>query len=92
MAEATASRALWILYAQCQVLNKLIRVFKNNIQSIPADNEVVLPILQKNYLLSVKRGKDVLEELDISEASRISIKMNQEILWYILEKKEELVI
>ena len=84
-------RELRKLYAQYQVLNKQIRVFKNNIQSVLADNGVVLPILQKNHLLSEKRGKDVLEELDISEASRISIKMNQEILWCVLEKKEELV-
>ncbi len=47
--------------------------------------------MQKNHLLSVKRGKDILEELDISEASRISIKMNLEVLWYVLKKKEELV-
>ena len=84
-------RELRKLYAQHQVLNKQIRVFKNNIQSVLADNGVVLPILQKNHLLSEKHGKDVLEEIDISEASRISIKMNQEILWCVLEKKEELV-
>ncbi len=73
-------RELRKLYAQYQVLNKQIRVFKNNIQSVLSDNGVVLPILQKNHLLSEKRGKDVLEELDISEASRISIEINQEIL------------
>ncbi len=73
-------RGLRKLYAQYQVLNKQIRVFKNNIQSVLSDNGVVLPILQKNHLLSEKRGKDVLEELDISEASRISIEINQEIL------------
>ena len=60
-------------------------------RSVLADNGVVLPRLQKNHLLSVKRGEDVLEDLDISEASRISIAMNLEILWHILEKKEELV-
>ncbi len=84
-------RELRKLYAQYQVLNKQIRMLKNNIQSVLADNGVVLPRLQKNHLLSVKRGKDVLKELDISEASRISIAMNLEILWHVLGKKEELI-
>ena len=66
-------RELRKLYAQYQVLNKQIRMLKDYIQTVLADNGVVLPILQKNHLLSVNNGKDVLEELDISEASRISI-------------------
>ncbi len=43
-------RELRKLYVQYQVLNKQIRVFKNNIQSVLADNVVLLPILQKNHL------------------------------------------
>jgi len=84
-------RELRKLYAQHQILNKQIRMLKNNIQTVLADNGIVLPALQKNHLLSVKRGKDVLEELDISEASRISIAMNLGILWHVVEKKEEIV-
>ncbi len=44
-------RELRKLYVQCQVLNKQIMAFKNNIQSVLADNLVLLPILQKNHLL-----------------------------------------
>jgi hypothetical protein len=33
----------------------------------------------------------VLEELDVSEASNISIEINLELLWHVLEKKEKLV-
>ena len=44
-------RELRKLYVQYQVLNKQIMAFKNNIQSVLADNLVLLPILQKNHLL-----------------------------------------
>jgi hypothetical protein len=47
------------LYAQYQVLNKQIRVYKNNIQSVLADNGIVLPRVQKNHLISEKYGKQV---------------------------------
>ena len=84
-------RELRKLYTEYQVLNKQIRVFKNNIQSVLADNGVVLPRLEKNHLLSVKHGKERHKELDISDASEISIRINLELLWVVLEKKEELV-
>ena len=85
-------RELRKLYAQYQVLNKQIRVYKNTVQAVLADNGIVLPKVEKTHLLSEKYGKQMLEELDVSEASRISITMNLELLWHVLEKKEELVI
>jgi len=85
------TRELRKLYAQYQVLNKQIRVYKNNIQSVLADNGLVLPRVEKNHLLSEKYGKQMLCELDVSEASNISIEMNLELLWHVLEKKEKLV-
>jgi hypothetical protein len=45
-----------------------------------ADNGIVLSRVEKNHLLSEKYGKQMLEELDVSEASRISITMNLELL------------
>ena len=47
-------RELRKLYAQYQVLNKQIRVYKNHIQSVLADNGIVLPKVEKNHLLSEK--------------------------------------
>jgi len=61
-------RELRKLYAQYQVLNKRIRVYKNTVQAVLADNGIVLPRVEKNHLLSEKYGKQMLEELDVSEA------------------------
>jgi hypothetical protein len=86
------TRELRKLYAQYQVLKKQIRVYKNTVQAVLADNGIVLSRVEKNHLLSEKYGKQMLEELDVSEASRISITVNLELLWNVLEKKEELVM
>lgn len=85
-------RELRKLYAQYQVLNKQIRVYKNTVQAVLADNGIVFSSVEKNHLLSEKYGKQMLEEFDVSEASRISITVNLELLWNVLEKKEELVM
>jgi transposase len=57
-----------------------------------ADNGIVLSKVEKNHLLAEKYGKHMLEEPVVSEASSISIEMNLELLWHVLEKKEELVL
>ena len=61
------TRELRKLYAQYQVLNKQIRVYKNTVQAVRADNGIVLPRVEKNHLLSEKYGKQMLEELDVSD-------------------------
>ena len=53
-------RELRKLYAQYQVLNKQIRVYKNHIQSVLADNGIVLPKVEKNHLLSFQSIKTAL--------------------------------
>ncbi len=52
------------------------------IQSVLADNGIVLPRVVKNHLLSEKEGKPMLEELDVSEVSRqIQDCSHPEALW-----------
>ena len=45
----------------------------------------------KKLLLSEKTGKEFLQYLDITDASRISIMVSLEILWKVIPQKEKLV-
>ena len=51
---------------------------------------IVLSKENKKMLLSEKTGFALLEKLDISEASRISIRVCLEIPWKVQEQKEKL--
>ncbi len=83
-------RELRKLFSQYVLLNKQIRMLKNNIQAILADNGIALPKVEKNHLLSPKYGLSVLEKLEVSPASRISIQVSLELLWKIEEAKGEI--
>ena len=85
-------RKLRKLFSQYNLLNKQIRMLKNNIQAIATDNGYTLNSKEKNALLSSKSGIAVLETLDISKASEISIKVSLELLWTIEEQKEYLAL
>jgi hypothetical protein len=65
-------------------------MLKNSVQSILTENGIVLAKEEKKLLLSEKTGLSFLEKLDISEASRISIRISLEILSEVFEKKEQL--
>ena len=83
-------RELRKLFCQYALLNRQICMHKNNIQAILADNGIALPKGEKNHLLSQKNGLSVLEKLELSPASRISVNVCLELLWKIEEAKEEI--
>ena len=83
-------RELRRLYSQYGNLNKHLVILKNSVQSVFTENGIVLSKENKKLLFSEKTGFSLLEKLDISEASRISIRVSLEILWKVQEQKEKL--
>ena len=79
------------LFTQLNLLNKQIRSLKNNIQAVLVDNGVSLAKEEVKFLLHPKRGKDRLKTLTISDCSYFCIEQNLELLWFIEEKKKQLV-
>jgi len=71
-------------------LNKHLVMLKNSVQAILTENGVVPSKEEKKLLLSEKTGLSLLEKLNISEASRISVRVSLEILWKVQEQKEQL--
>lgn len=84
------SRELRKLFSQYALLTKQITMHKNNIQAILAENGIVLPQAEKIRLLSPKYGLSLLSELELSEASRISIQISLQVLWKIEEAKNRI--
>ena len=65
-------------------------MLKNSIQAVLTENGFVLSAEEKKLLMSKDTGLYFLEKLDISEASRISIRLSMEILCKVQEQKEHL--
>lgn len=65
------------------MLNRQIRVLKNSIQAIVLDNGITLTKDEKNALLLLKYGKDILKRLELPRASGISIEGSLELLWRV---------
>ena len=84
------TRELGKLFSQYELLNRQIRMLKNNIQALLAENGIVIASEEGAHLLSRQQGPSLLEKLDISPASRIGIEVSQELLWVVLDKKEQL--
>jgi hypothetical protein len=61
-------------------------MLKNSVQSVLTENGIVLSAEEKKLLLSKSTGLYFLEKLDISEASRISIRMSLSCFTKILSK------
>jgi transposase len=66
-------RRLFSVYAS---LDKHLIMLKNSVQLILTENGIVLSTVNKRLLLSRKTGMSLLEKLDISDASRISVKLS----------------
>ena len=81
-------RELRKLFGQYRLFSRQMTMLKNNIQAIFADNGVDLNGVKK--ALSQEHGKEVLAGYEISQASRISIKLNLELLWKLEEQKKEI--
>ena len=83
-------RELRKLYSQYQLLNRQIRMLKNNIQSVLMENGIHLTRAKKNQLLSVKHGMEIANELELTHAGEVSVKSCLELLWRIEEEKERI--
>jgi hypothetical protein len=77
------------LFSQYRLLNRQIRMLKNNIQAILLENGIVISRKEVIQLISPQKGAAILKKLDISEVSRIGIEVSQELLWDVLEKEYE---
>ena len=83
-------RELRKLFAQYMDLNVHICMLKNRVQSLSVENGISLTLMQKKELLRPRTGVDALGKLELSEASRLAVRMNQEILWGVVSQKEHL--
>ena len=72
-------------------LNKHLVMLKNSIQAVVTENGKVLTVEEKKQLFNERFGLRLLNKLDISDASRISIRISLEILWKVQKEKEGLV-
>lgn len=87
---AALIRELRKLFSEYTLLKKQITMHKNNIQAILKDNGISLPSEGKNHLLSSHHGLVMLDELELSTESKISIQVSLEILWKLEEAKEKI--
>jgi transposase len=71
------------LFSQYELLNRQIRMLKNNIRAVLLENGIVISSKEVLHLTAPQEGPKLPEELDISEAS-------QQLLWALLEKKDRI--
>jgi transposase len=73
------TRELRKLFSQYELLNRQIRMLKNNIQAILMENGLVISSKEVAHLICPQKGPAILKELDISEASHIGIEVSQSV-------------
>ena len=83
-------RELRKLFAQYTLFNREIRMHKNSAQAVLADNGIKLTRKLRNRLFAVEKGLEVVEEVNISAASRVRLQLILELLWKIQEAKERI--
>jgi transposase len=83
-------RELRKLFSQYQLLNRQIRVLKNNIQAVLSENGIHLTKERKHQLLSAQHGMDRAHEFELTRASELSVRSCQELLWRVEEEKERI--
>lgn len=81
-------RELRRYFSQYDDLNKQLVMLKNNIQLVLTENGVVLSSNEKRLLFSEQSGLPFLEKIDLSDASRVSIRSSLEILLKVKEQKK----
>ncbi len=74
-------RDLRKLFSQYQLMNRQIRMLKNNIQAIVFDNGITLTKDEKNTLLLPKYGMKIANEFELTHASELSVQSCLELLW-----------
>lgn len=83
-------RELRRLFAAYELLNKQIRSNKNYVQSVFVENGLILSRESLLKLFNSDSGKEILDMLDLTNASLTCIETTLEILHLLKEKKEAL--
>lgn len=83
-------RELRKLFSQYQLLNRQIRMLKNNIQAVLSENGIYLTKERKDQLLSSKHGMKIANEFELTHASELSVRSCLELLWRVEEQKESI--
>ena len=83
-------RELRRIFSQYQYTNKNIVSTKNVIQASLSDIGVVLETKHKEKLFTPGKGYELFECLDISEATKIVIKTNLDLLYLLIAQKKEM--
>jgi len=80
-------RELRKLFSQYQLLNRQIKMLKNNIHAILSDNGIDSRKEVDNRLFSPEHGRKALKELDLSGASEISVWSCLELVWKVKRER-----
>jgi transposase len=83
-------RELRKLFAEYQMLNKHQVTYKNYIQALLSDDGVVLKEEKKEMLFNPEQYETIINNLQITEATRMNLIINLKLLWVVLEAKEKI--
>jgi len=83
-------RELRKLFTQYNLLNRQIRMLKNSVQALLAENGLTVTSEGKRKLRLEKHGIEILKGRDLTHASRVSIEMSLKMLWRLEEEKEKM--
>jgi cytosine/adenosine deaminase-related metal-dependent hydrolase len=81
------TRELRKLFSQYQLLNRQIRVLKNNIRAVLSEKGIQLSKEMKAQVLSAMHGMALVDKLELTRASELSVRSCMELLWRGEEEK-----
>lgn len=83
-------RELRKLFSQYQLIGEQVIQYKNSIQAIFVENGIALDKKQKTQLFKTDGDISILEELNLTEASRHCVLTSLSLLWNLSEQKESI--
>ena len=83
-------RELRKLFTQYNLLNRQIRMLKNSVQALLAENGLTVTSEGKSKLRLKKHGMEILKGRELTRASLVSIDMSLKMLWRLVEEKEKM--
>ncbi len=83
-------RELRKLFTQYNLLNRQIRMLKNSVQAVVAENGLTLTSEGKSKLRLKKHGIEIFKGRELTRASWVSIEMSLKMLWRLEEEKEKM--
>jgi transposase len=86
-----AVRELRRLFTCYDLITRQIRMVKNGIQAILVENGIELKAGEKNKLLNPRHGLVIIRDFELSPASMAIVTEEMDILWTLIEKKNNIV-